>query len=383
MVAPLVFPLAVSISALFLFLTSWVQQLTPLAMLHDALYPPPFTLNSDSPASSTLFLHVSHNSTHPLPSPSHPPLPYWGLPIASIPCYDNISCSLGHLSTYSPSALNCSGHPPPLPPPPPSTPVAILVEARDDYWNKDTLAFLLNDAINHLPSHWLIHTLLVPQLIPWLMSKPLLAAAVCQRRLVMHAMPDTLQFSNRGLYNALLSHHQFWRLWHGRTHVHLFELDTGYCAHPTRGWEFYLQFDYCGARWGNWEDTCWPATGNYTKNCVGNSGFSMWRQPVMEYLTANISMPLAGNLIDSFWTLQMRKFWPNYNPCPYDEADRFSTETFFVHNHPTDIPLGWHKPYLHARTPEQLLRFKTVCPHWINLTEHHNIQNLLPKGAEP
>ena len=344
--------------------------------------PPPFTLNSpsDSPASSLFFKPFSVNST--LSTPTSPSLPYWGLPIATIPCYDDISCSLSNLTTYSPPLNACSPHPPLLPPPPPYSPVAILVEARDDYWNRDTLAFLLNDAINHLPPHWLIHTLLTPPLIPWLMAHPLLAAAICQRRMVIHVMPDTLQFKNRGLYNALLSHHQFWRLWHGRTHVHLFELDTGYCEHPTKGWEWFLQYDYCGARWSSWGDTCWPAVGNYTLNCVGNSGFSLWRQPVMEYLTQNITMPLAGNLIDSFWTEQMRRYWPRYNPCPYEEADRFSTETYFVPNHPTDVPLGWHKPYLHLRSPEQLTRFKTVCPHWVNLTEHHNVHNLLPKGAE-
>ena len=371
-------PLAVSLSTLVLLLLSWVQQLTPITMLHDVLFPPPFALADPSRPSyafATLFLPNAS-----LPFPSSPARPHYALPTEFIPCIDNISCSLGNLTLFSPPESLCASHPPPPLPPPAHTPVAVLIEGRDTYWDRDTLAFLVNDALHHLPDRWMVYLMVQPAVAEWLLSKPTLVSAMCARRLNVQAMPTSLSFTDRGLYNRLLSHYYFWRLWHGHSHVHVFEVDTGYCEQPTRSWDFFLQFDFCGARWGNWGDTCFEAVNNYTKNCVGNSGFSLWRQPVMEYLTQpalNITFPSAGALIDSFWTLQMRLHWPDYKPCPYDEADRFSSETFFVPNHPEDIPLGWHKPYLHRRTEQALQRFKTVCPHWHNLTSHEGITNLL------
>ena len=102
--------------------------------------------------------------------------------------------------------------------------------------------------------------------------------------------------------------------------------------------------------------------GNYTHNCVSNSGFSLWRQSAMEFLTRNLSMPLKGHLINSFWADAMRRYWPGYRPCPYDDADRFSAETFFVPQHPQDLPLGWHKPFLHRWTPTEVAPLHDAVP---------------------
>ena len=238
------------------------------------------------------------------------------------------------------------------------------------------MAFLLNDALNSLPPHWLVHAIVLPHIFTFLLSHPPLALAVCHHRLVLHGMAPSLQWTSKGVYNQVLSHHAFWRLLHGHSHVHVFELDSGYCQWPTASWEDYLQYDYCGARWGNWEDTCWPTVGNYTRNCVGNSGFSLWRQPMMEHLTRDLTLP-PDALIDSYWTEQMRRHWPGYRPCPYDEADRFSTETSYVPKHPEDVPLGWHKPYLTEkwRTEEQVARFKNACPHWQIINDHSEAIN--------
>lgn len=255
---------------------------------------------------------------------------------------------------------------------PSSTPVAVLFEGRQYGWDLDTLNYLLDNSIQSIPSSWVIHAFLRQNALDHLLKLPWFAANTrIAGKIILHLLPESFKL-NKQAYNQLLSQSTFWASFSPASHVHIFELDTGYCDNSDKKLTDFTEFDYCGARWVY---SCRNSNMSDPTRCVGNSGFSIWNRFMMEELAKKYILPInpineGDALIDQFWGDQMRAHWPNVKICSSDDADYFSVETIYDGQ---KKPIGWHKPYF-DRWPQTAQNiFLENCPSYRLITAHQPI----------
>ena len=244
---------------------------------------------------------------------------------------------------------------------------AVLVEPRTGAEITVRRNRAVLDALNHLEHEWTVHVFTLDANMTADLETPLpppLRNALRRGRLLLRELPRGVArnywrtnvkkrpcagcrgwLRGKLWYNHWLASASFWRHFTAPLLL-LFELDTLWCERPTLHLSaFYapllsLRFLMVGAPW-EWSGKCtMPKHGPKMRDCVGNSGLSLWRRDAVLALTEHLNRSETAQdefLLD--FSLSRSLQWAGAATASAELAAHFSVETISL---PGVTPLGLH-----------------------------------------
>lgn len=167
---------------------------------------------------------------------------------------------------------------------------AVMVDVRDLGRN----VLVLENFRTMLPLDWDVHFWHGPTNFRAVQNAPVLALAIAAgnlrlRRLIFQGVPATRETFTLSHYQSLLTSVEFWQSF-SRKHLLLFESDSVLCPSPSVPLSAFGNTSFVGAPWTQGKELRWaelerahppPQWCFNLANCVGNSGFSLWRRDVV------------------------------------------------------------------------------------------------------